>query len=147
LRKGGFDHPVYATEGESPDFVGYGADKKTIWSGVEITETMEQGRRRNLEMKNPVPPELIVPVKRPIQEPFNELRKAIHKKAEKPYAVDCILFVYFNIRDWALSYEKDPFIPLLRDEAEIRPFDEVGCFKRVLVLDVSMTKLIELTPG
>jgi len=72
------------------------------------------------------------------------LREAIHKKAEKPYAANSILFVYFNIGDWSLSYGENAFIALLQDEAESRPFNEANHFKRVLVLDASMTKVIEL---
>ena len=145
LKIAGLDHPFLAEEKDPPDFVTYREDN-SLWSEVEITEVLEPGRKRNEEMNSgmePVPG-YIYPIPPPLKEPFLGLRHAVLEKVKKPYAPNCVLIVYFNIGNCAISYESDKFAPHLQEEVSKQPFDGVGNFKRVLVLSSDMTELVEL---
>lgn len=139
------DHPVFAVKQEAPDFLTYKEDGKAEWAEIEITEVLRPGRQRNKEMLVETPSNYLAPVAPPVEAPFDGLRESLKGKATKPYAARSILFVYFNVSDWDLSYEDDPFVPMIQGEAEAGGFPDVVKFRRVLVLDSTLKHLVELT--
>lgn len=121
---------------------------------VEIGESIEDGRRRNSEMKerlaDPSPWGRNVHV---LDDPFISFRKLVSKKFSKPYASGCWLIVYFNISGLEMpEYYSMPWSQMVFKEVsswsenEFSP-DLSSCrFDRVLVLDSGGRSLISIFP-
>ena len=99
LRKSGDFDCLFAlaTKPPLPDFQIL-KDDGSLSHHVEIGESLEDGRRRNREMKerlaHPNPRGHSIHV---IDDPFISFRRLVSQKFCKPYASGCWLLVYFNI--------------------------------------------------
>lgn len=143
-----FDHPVYATEEEEPDFLTFRADH-SVWSPVEIVEVLRPDYRRqdfHKKLADRKAPNSLRPLVR-LKEPFAPLRTQLAKKAGKKYATQSTLFVYFDIGRLSFDDWTTPFHTQLVREHLRQPFDGADSFKRVLVTSSDFESLVELHPN
>jgi hypothetical protein len=121
---------------------------------VEIGESLEDGRRRNSEMKerlaNPSPRGRSIHV---IDDPFISFRKLVSQKFCKPYASGCWLIVFFDIMGLQMpEFYSIPWSQMVFNEVnswsdnKFSP-DISSCpFDRVLVLDSGGQSLVSIFP-
>lgn len=142
-----------ATKPPLPDFQIL-KDDGSLSHHVEIGESLEDGRRRNSEMKerlahpNPLGRSIHV-----IDDPFISFRKLVSQKFCKPYASGCWLIVYFDILGIQMpEHYSIPWSQMVFNEVnswsdnELSPDIGSCAFDRVLVLDSGGQSLVSIFP-
>jgi hypothetical protein len=142
LRQAGEYAPRFAAESESPDFILYGHGSELSYA--EVVEAIRPDYLRNKFHKEDAQLETprFYDVDPPLTDPWSTLRCEISKKA--PAATT--LIAYYDLPRSTFRAWDVPFNELLLGEHATRPFQGVGSFERVLVLNCDMKSLIELAP-
>lgn len=147
LLTAGLDAPTTAVEGEAPDFFTYRADGSE-WAPIEIVEALRPDYRRHAFFKQDALPDapMVHDMSRPLKHPWESLRNQVKSKARKNYPAGTCLVVYFNIGRRFFPDCSTPFHDRLLAEHAKLPFDGLGSFGRVLIMNVDMKSLVQLHP-
>jgi hypothetical protein len=145
--KGGITPPYFAEKTERPDFKLYSIDDKEM-GGIEVVEAMAPGYRRHKRFKEALKTgnQKLVPNGPPLADPWLTLRAEILKKAKKNYPPATKLLIYFNISGSSFENWEPSTLSQLIDEHTRSPFEGVGQFREVLILDSGMKNLVQIHP-
>ena len=142
--------PTFACKGEAPDFRTYLANRVS-WEPFEITDVLRPGYRIHEFHKRASSPDAPVfeshESRDVIEHPWKPLRDRITAKARKTYPPGTCLAVYYNIMLMRFPDMDTPFHRQLLTEHTETPFEGMGRFGRVLILDSAMRCLVQLYPS